>query len=369
MFVTLQMKTLLALLLATVSGIFGQPYSCPTAPITAEQQVVNLTSDWGLHPQYASEWYYVTGNLLSLSNSQKVGYQLTTFFNHFQGFTPVENQFSDFAVSTPAGHYAASVNGVGTATLPFNVHFTSPSLDMSYKLVTGTAGHVGSSYKFEGKSHNITTGATIAKIDVSLIQLTPAMLQGTNGYYGIPSPSPYACLSYYYYSLPLLLTTGTIEYGSNKYIVGGVSWLDHQYGGSPAFPGSAPASWIWSGLHLSVGDVMIVVPRYNNAGTYLNLYDYSLVELQDIFGTLIKGKVTNIVVSTYWTSPKSGIVYPSTIIYTTTIPSLQSITVTPVYLDQEIGGVNGGYYWEGTSTVTGTATGTGYLELVGFPHA
>ena len=73
-----------------------------------------------------------------------------------------------------------------------------------------------------------------------------------------------------------------------------------------------------------------------------------------------------------WTSPYTGVTYPSG--WEVTIPSIDLVLmVTPTLLDQELDtrATTGVIYWEGEVIMTGTRSGTaigglGYVELTGY---
>jgi predicted secreted hydrolase len=64
-----------------------------------------------------------------------------------------------------------------------------------------------------------------------------------------------------------------------------------------------------------------------------------------------------------WKSPHTGCTYPAG--WKVTIQGL-SLTITPAVADQELVAPSAPTYWEGAATVTGDATGKGYVELNGF---
>jgi predicted secreted hydrolase len=332
---------------------FVVSFECPHSSLNGSLPV-NLPDDFKLHPQFQTEWYYVTGNLFSVETAKKIEYQLTTFFNN----DPYPYQVSNLVVTSNEGHYSAASVGVGSFSKPFNVGFTSKDMNISYSSTFGTPGNLFSGYHFTGNSANST-------IDLQYLQLSSAMYQDQNGYTGIPNP--YLCIGYYYYSMPFLLTSGTIKFNGNSHKVLGISWFDHQYGtvqSNPLTP-HAKASWIWLGLHLEVGSVIITIPRASNGTSMINLYQYSWINVQTIDGTILKGKITDFNTVTTWTSLKSNIVYPSTVEISTTLSSLEKIIITPTFLDQEVNSL-GNYYWEGGADITGSSSGIGFLELVGF---
>lgn len=188
----------------------------------------------------------------------------------------------------------------------------------------------------------------------------------------------------YEYSIPTLLSNGTIRVGNNTYeIKDGISWYDRQWElklpkapkavmnaaskimagrmGSTAFP-----TWGWMDLNLDNGDVI---------STW-----FALENVENCWATLMhpdgSHKMVNVnpMISTakdYWKSQSSGHSYPMT--YTIEIPELDAnLTVKCAVKDQELffperPDLN---HYEGAASITGTylgkeTNGYCYVELVG----
>lgn len=331
------------------------PYPCPTPPPAGER--VAGPFDW--HHEYQNEWYYVSGSLIAATmspNGQTVqttelapmGYQIsTTFYNISATQITTEN---NIAVSSQ-DHF--TVEGVGPAIFgDFNLTFTNGGMSTSYLILKGNPGDVGSVYSIQASNVNMT-------IDLTLTALAPLMYQGDGGYYGYTAASNSSCTAYYYVTIPRLFTTGTIQLNNVTHQVTGYSWFDHEWGG--IFPG-----WIWLGINVGKSSIMITVPRIN--GT--NRYDYSIMDVQDMDGKMSQGKIVGIDVLANWTSPITGIIYPTEIRFHSNHNDFPSFSTKPFFDNQEAGPLL--HFWEGDVKVlmeTGPFEGdqgVGYLELMGF---
>ncbi len=149
--------------------------------------------------------------------------------------------------------------------------------------------------------------------------------------------------------------------------VTGDAWMDHQWGYFTTFDG---AGWDWYAFQLSDGtDVMLyVVPGVGDSPAYL---DGSIVGPSGEL-TVLEAEDFTITPTGTWTSPESGIEYPSG--WQVDVPRVDlSLTVMPTIVDQEMdtSATTGVIYWEGEVEISGShadspVTGLGYVELTGY---
>jgi len=143
--------------------------------------------------------------------------------------------------------------------------------------------------------------------------------------------------------------------------------MDHQWGYFTTFDG---AGWDWYAFQLSDGtDVMLyVVPGAGDSPAYL---DGSIVSPSGEL-TVLEAEDFTITPTGTWTSPESGIEYPSS--WQVDVPRVDlSLTVMPTIVDQEMdtSATTGVIYWEGAVEISGShadspVTGLGYVELTGY---
>jgi predicted secreted hydrolase len=198
-------------------------------------------------------------------------------------------------------------------------------------------------------------------IDLTLRQTRPPVLQGEDG---LDQKGPEAGNASYYYSLVGLESSGVITSGGRAIEVGGVSWLDREFGTSALSPGTA--GWDWFSLQLDNGAaLMFYIIRTTGGGWAqatgsLAWPDGSQVALNAADFTL---EATG-----EWTSPDTGFRYPSG--WRVTLPAQEAVLeITPLIPDQEMD--VSFVYWEGAVNVAGAwggepVAGQGYVELTGY---
>jgi predicted secreted hydrolase len=171
----------------------------------------------------------------------------------------------------------------------------------------------------------------------------------------------------YYYSRTRLETTGILEVDGQELTVRGEAWMDRQWGSFATWEGGG---WDWFALQLDDGRDLMLYLTYEPDGSPA-IVDGSIVA-PDGSLTLLEADDFSVTPTDTWTSPQTGVTYPSG--WTVDVPSESlELSVTPVLLDQELDATrsSGQIYWEGQVTVEGTqggkpVGGLGYVELTGY---
>jgi predicted secreted hydrolase len=199
-------------------------------------------------------------------------------------------------------------------------------------------------------------------IDITLESEKPPVLQGNKGLSQKGSKRGNAS---YYYSLTRLKTSGKLIVDGDTVSINGTSWMDREW--STSMLEENQAGWDWFSLQLDNDQELM----------YYQLRDTSQVAGPTSSGSLVsplgeksalKRDDVMLKVLEKWTSPESGITYPSG--WQLTVPSYQiDLTVTPVLDNQELKAAV--IYWEGAVKVEGTwngekVSGKGYVELTGY---
>ncbi len=318
--------------------------------------------DHGPHPQYATEWWYYTGNLDS-ADGRHYGYQLT-FFRY--GLAP-------------EGPRRASAWG-------------ATSLYMAHLALTDVAG--GKFYAFERFSRGAAglAGATgepafrvwlddwsasgagpqalpmrlsaadgPVAIDLTLDSRRAVVLQGPGG---VSQKSATPGNASYYYSFTRMETSGTITIDGQATAVQGQSWLDREFGTSALEPGAL--GWDWFAVQLADGGELMYAQVRGEGGRPL----FRLGKLiQPDGGTRqLEGEEVLLETLGSWTSQRSGATYPSG--WRLRVPGEQlDLRLTPYLEDQEL--TLAVVYWEGAVRVEGSVAGrpvrgNAYVELTGY---
>jgi predicted secreted hydrolase len=175
--------------------------------------------------------------------------------------------------------------------------------------------------------------------------------------------------SSYYYSRTHMNVAGTIIDHAQPLHVTGLAWMDHQWGNFLTLGGSG---WDWYSLQLNNTTEMMVYVIRDPSGTVISTYA-SYIDLTGKNNVLPAEALHTTALDT-WTSPVTGITYPSGWRLDVNSPQLQAaLTVKPLLKDQElvVKSSTGNIYWEGAVGVQGQMNGSpidgrGYVELTGY---
>lgn len=317
--------------------------------------------DHGPHQEFATEWWYYTGNL-DTAQGRHFGFQLT-FFRF--GLAPrLPERPSDwgtaniymahFALSDVAGQkfYAFDRFSRGAAGLagaeadPFRVW-----------LEDWRAEGVGGALPMR-----LRAAQGDAAIDLTLEGGKPVALQGDRG---LSQKSAEVGNASYYYSLTRMPSRGTIRVGGASYAVTGLSWMDREW--STSSLGQNLAGWDWFALQLSDGRELMYYQLRDKNGGADPLSSGTIVAADGATRRFTRDDLNLEVLGT-WASQRSGGRYPAR--WRLQVPSAAlDLTITPYLADQELPLAT--VYWEGASRVAGTAngrpvSGNGYVELTGY---
>ena len=153
----------------------------------------------------------------------------------------------------------------------------------------------------------------------------------------------------YYYSRTRMEIAGTIDDHGERVPVKGLAWFDKQWGNFLVMGGG----WDWFSMQLDDGsDLMLNLIR-NPAGQTTIAYG-TYVAPDGTFRHLT-GSQFEVSALGSWTSPRTGITYPSGWRATVREPALD-LRIAPVLADQELDTRRSTslIYWEGAQTVVGT---------------
>ena len=312
--------------------------------------------DHGSHPDFRTEWWYVTGWTTDASGVAR-GVQVTFFRNRpgiaessASAFAPRELLFAHAAIAEAgAGRLVhdqrAARAGLGLASASTST--TDVRLD-DWSLVG------------EGDGYRARVRARDFAIDLAFAATQPVLPQGERG---VSRKGPQPGQASGYYSVPQLDVDGTIAVAGRTHAVRGRAWLDHEW--SSAYLAPEAAGWDWIGTNLDDGGALMAFRmRSRDGGTF-----WAGGTLRDASGrvrTFAPHEVAFIPGRT-WRSPRTGIVYPVT--FEVRVGNL-SVTLDPLMDDQELDarGSVGIVYWEGAVRVRGPGglAGRGYLELTGY---
>ena len=321
-----------------------------------EPRVFTFPRDNGAHPEYAIEWWYLTGNLQT-DSGRRFGYQFTLFR---VGLRPGEPD-SDSAWRTRQvymGHLAisdanearhhsaerlarAAAGLAGSEITPFSVWLGPWSLQ---------ADSAFDSLKLEA-------GTDAFGLQLLLqASASPLVLQGERG---LSRKSAAPGNASYYYSLTRLPTRGELRIGEARYTVTGDSWMDREWSSSAL--DRDQVGWDWFALQLDDGRDLMYYQLRDAKGAADPFSRGSLVGPDGQLQALLPGQVT-LTPLRHWQA-NDGARYPVSWRLQVTEPELD-LTVDALFDDQRMD--HSVRYWEGAVEVSGSHTGRGYLELSGY---
>lgn len=163
----------------------------------------------------------------------------------------------------------------------------------------------------------------------------------------------------FYYSMPRMPSTGTVQIKGQVYTVTGISWLDREW--STSALSADQVGWDWFALQLEDGrELMYYRLRLRNGSEDA----YSGGSLISSNGEVIRLKREDVQLEVLnsWRST-AGTQYPAR--WNIRIPTQKlDLQVQPAMPDQEL--PLSVRYWEGAVDVTGSSKGRGYVELTGY---
>ena len=327
------------------------------APVLPERPLA-FPLDFGAHPAFKTEWWYVTG-WLNTPDGKPLGFQVT-FFRSRTGFddanpsafAPKELIIGHAALSDPAlGHL---VHEQRSARAGFGLAYAKPGttdvkLD-DWRMVRGANGV----YSVRITSKQLT-------FELRLAPRGPVLVQGEHGY---SRKGPRLENASYYYSEPQLAVSGLAgRANAAPARVTGTAWLDHEWSSAALDP--AASGWDWVGANLDDGSALMAFQIRSKQGGKL----WAHAVLRDASGkvTQFSPDQVNFTPQARWKSPATGAVYPVALTLATGAINWR---IAPLQDDQELDArrSTGAVYWEGAVTITrdGAPAGHGYLEMTGY---
>lgn len=347
-----------------MSAASTEGYARATAP-----RPFTFPADHGPHAEYATEWWYYTGNLTGgdgAASGADYGYQLTFFRS---AVTPemVERE-SDLAASQIYMAHFAVTDGAGRR------HHSFDRFSRGAGELAGATGDPGYAVWLEDwQATEISPGVQELRAQADgpdgpiaiAFTLTESREPVLHGDAGLSQKGPEAGNASFYYSLVGLETAGSITLGPRTVDVAGLSWFDHEFGTS-ALSGDA-VGWDWFSLQLDNGGVLMFAQIRSRTGAAQDIFEGALVAPDGTQRTILPADFV-LTPTAQWTSPRSAATYP--VAWAVTFPELAiDLTITPLIQDQEMAVTF--TYWEGAVAATGTYAGApitarGYVELTGY---
>jgi len=317
---------------------------------------ITFPRDDGSHPDFRTEWWYVTG-WLATENGESLGFQITFFRTkpdvdpaNPSAFAPHQVLIAHCAISDPKRGRLwqdQRVRRAGLGLAEAALGDTDVWIDdWSLKRRAGV---------YEAK---------IAAEDFAIaVELADTQSPLLNGDSGVSRKGPAVAAASYYYSLPHMKVTGRISRGGPPEGVTGDAWFDHEW--SSEYLDDAAQGWDWIGINLDHGAALMAFRirgvdgsvrwaggTYRDGAGKVDILEASAVR----FGAVRT-----------WASPRTGISYP---VEWQVVAGSHRLVLKPLMDDQENDTrlSTGAIYWEGAVRAyeADQPVGRGYLELTGY---
>jgi predicted secreted hydrolase len=325
------------------------------APVTSGRALA-FPADFGSHPQFRTEWWYVTG-WLSTERGESLGFQITFFRtkpdideNNPSVFAPRQLLIAHCAISDPKRGRMWQDQRIRRAGLGLAEAATG---DTDVWIDRWALKHNASAYTAKIDAENFSFDLTLSETQAVLL----------NGDSGISRKGPAPEAASYYYSLPHMRVAGAISRQGNTDRVTGEAWFDHEW--SSEYLDAQAIGWDWVGVNLDDGAALMAFRirglqgESRWAGGTLRGSDGQVQILQPADVGFRAGR--------RWVSPRTGIAYP---VQWSVRAGTREFSLEPLLDDQENDTrlSTGAIYWEGAVRAyeQHRLAGRGYLELTGY---
>jgi len=326
----------------------------PYAPVVPNVPI-RFPQDEGSHPEFRTEWWYVTGWLNDTTSP--LGFQITFFrtrphedSGNPSRFDPRELLIAHAAVSERSHGRLRDEQRIARAGFGLaqaETGRTDVRIDRWRLHADGT----GYSGRIDARDF---------ALDLRFEPSQAPLLQGRDGY-SQKGPDPRSAS--YYYSLPQLRTTGRVRLARAWRPASGSAWFDHEW--SSQVMDSAAVGWDWIGINLDdAAALMVFRMRAGNGDTH---WAGATLRAADGMHRTYSAREIAWTAGRIWRSPRTGAGYP-------VAPTIRvgdfTLELVPLMDDQENDArvSTGAIYWEGAVTAmrAGRRIGLGYLELTGY---
>lgn len=307
---------------------------------------LDFPADHGPHPDFRIEWWYLTANLEG-ADGRDYGVQWTLFRSALApgdgaGWQNPQIWMAHAAVTAPDQHLFAEriarggIGQAGVTAQPFAAWIDN------WQMASSQHGL---------ENLKLTAAGETFSYDLQLTASGPLVLHGEDGY-SVKSASGQAS---YYYSQPHYEVTGTVSFPQSAVEVTGHGWLDREWSSQPL--AEDQSGWDWFSLSFENGAKLMGFVLRAESGDFTS-------------GTWISadGTAEPLEPGTFQAEPLE---YSE--VQGRRIPTRWSARLPEKAVSVEVQALNPQSwmgttfsYWEGPVTVTGSHSGTGYLEMTGY---
>jgi predicted secreted hydrolase len=318
---------------------------------------ITFPRDHGAHPPLRTEWWYMTGRLMS--GAREFGFQVTFFRTRVdvaQGmrsrFAARQLLFAHAAITDVAGRKLWHDQRI--AREGFEVAAAAED-DMRLRL---------RDWSFVRSPQGEYLARVMAgdfRFELRCAPTQDVLLQGDQG---LSRKGPLESQASYYYSHPQLAVSGSVVLRGERFDVSGRAWLDHEW--SEEILARDAVGWDWIGMNLDDGSALTAFRLRKSDGSAL--WDGGSFRPRGGSPYVFSRGEVLFSAQRRWTSPLSQASYPVEWIVRT---PADFYTVAAVLDNQELDSraSTGSIYWEGLARLAdsnGRRVGAGYLEMTGY---
>lgn len=343
-------------------------------------RALQFPRDFGSHPQWQTEWWYITGH--AQTEGRLWGFQLTFFRSRV---ATAQGLQSALAAKQLLFAHAALCDVQGQRLL-HDQRMARAGLGLAEASEADTAVHIadwrlerlavpGQPAAAASRYRTRIVGAEFG-LDLQFDTTQPLLLQGQAG---LSRKGPDAAQASYYYSQPQLAVSGRLTVQGRSLAVQAAAtpanraWMDHEVSDALLHPEAV--GWDWLGMNLDNGSALTAFQLRRRDGTPLWTGGSWRAAGQAQAQVFAPGQL-RFTPLRWWTSPRTQARYPVAWLVDTPLGRFEvQALVDAQELDSRAS--TGTVYWEGLSellqpAVGGAApqrVGRGYLEMTGYANA
>lgn len=339
------------------------------AKMTDSRTPLRFPRDAGGHPDYAIEWWYVTGYTVADDGSARFGFQVTFFRSRVPHTQGMKSRLA--ARQLVFGHAAITDVSRKKFWHAQRIARSSGAARGENPADTAWVGEQDTDiglqdWSLKRNEHDLRARVISSdfSLNVTLKASQPVLLQGDRG---LSRKGPDPDQSSYYYSIPHLQVGGELVLQGQRHTIsaGSTAWLDHEWSQQMMPPQAV--GWDWIGINLFDGSALTVFRLRDRAGNAV--WDGGSFRIKDSLFVFQRGEAVFKAIR-HWKSPVSRAIYPVEWIVRT---PADFYTVRALVDNQEMDSraSTGNVYWEGLCEVWDSQdkrVGRGYLEMTGYAN-
>lgn len=342
-----------ALTIASANALAADP---PSYPPVVEGRPLQFPTDTGAHPDYRTEWWYITGWVEDAQGVER-GFQVTFFRvrtrigeQNPSRFAPRQLILAHAAVADPDEGRLLHAERAERALDP---------------LAGAAVGHThawAGDWSLEWRDGQYIAHVTADEFGFDL-RFEPPGPPVLNGNQGFSRKGPGAKDASHYYSRPQLAVGGTLTLRGTAREVRGRAWLDHEW--SSEYLPKGARGWDWIGINLHDGGSLMAFRMRDAEGRAI--WTAGTLGSAGSEPRPLAPHEVEFLPRRRWRSPRTGTEYPVEWIL---VIAGRRLRLAPLMDDQELDSSRstGAVYWEGAVRLLedGREIGRGYLEMTGY---